>query len=853
MTVSPERHRAISDAFGAWFELPDSERGRYLGGLFERDPALAQEVKKLIAAAAASPGFLEEPCLTLQSAGATDAPDQMLGRRLGAYRIQNLLGLGGMGRVYLAVRDDGQFESQVAIKILAGNSRAFTAADIRRERHILAGLNHPYIAHLIDGGDTDAGDPYLVMQLVDGQPITGFCNDQRLDLRQRLRLFLKICDAVEYAHRSLVLHLDLKPSNILVGADGVPKLLDFGIAQLLKRAPAARDNASIPLTPEYASPEQLRGESLTTVSDVYSLGVVLYELVAGKLPYPAVDDDSDLDAVAAKILTADPQRPSDVHRDNARARRVDRELDAICLKALRKLPAERYGTVAQLAADLRRYLDGTPVEALEYSAIYQLQKFISRHRLGSAAALVAVAALVATAFIAQRQAEMARTARNKSEQRLGDLRRLANSTVLEFDRAIQDLPGSTTARRLVIARGLEYLERVGQDTNDVGVLREMARGYQQIGRLQGNPYYSNLGDLAGAKQSYQRAVALREKILVLASRPVKDQISYADLLREQADIGWAEGQFEASLQLTRRACALLGNAALGAAPDAGLPHYQGGCAYSTGQLLVKMSRFADAAAMYRLANSFYTEANRLRPAAEDLSGAAVSTMKLGDALYREGDFAAARTSMEESLSTLDRMIRLEGETASNRRLKAYALDRLATTSAALRDYVSAIGHSRDALALAEGALRGNSKDKQALNEVPMFRSNLGFLLLLSGETRAAESALALSLEEFERAARYAPDSIDQRSTFGVALRYRGDVQRALGKIRGARASYLKALEKLEAEPRDGEYEAELAAVYFRLSQLPAADAASWLEKSMATWRSAQLHGFHPNPLVPVPP
>lgn len=853
MTVSPERHRVISDAFGAWFELPDTERGRYLEGLFDRDPALAQEVQKLVAAAAASPGFLEEPCLTLPSAGATDAPDQMLGRRLGAYRIQRLLGLGGMGRVYLAVRDDGQFESQVAIKILAGNSRAFTAADIRRERHILAGLNHPYIAHLIDGGDTDAGDPYLVMQFVDGQPITGFCDDQRLDLRQRLRLFLKICDAVEYAHRSLVLHLDLKPSNILVGADGVPKLLDFGIAQLLKRAPAARDNASIPLTPEYASPEQLRGESLTTVSDVYSLGVVLYELVAGKLPYPAVDDDSDLDAVAARVLTTDPQRQSDVHRDNAGAPGVDRELDAICLKALRKLPAERYGTVAQMATDLRRYLDGTPVEALEYSGIYQLQKFISRHRLGSAAALVAVAALVATTFVAQRQAEMARTERNKSEQRLGDLRRLANSTVLEFDRAIQDLPGSTTARRLVIARGLEYLERVGQDTNDVGVLREMARGYQQIGRLQGNPYYSNLGDLAGAKQSYQRAVALREKILVLASRPVEDQIAYADLLREQADMGWAEGHFEAALRLTRRACALLGNAALGAAPDAGLSHYQGRCTYSTGQLLVKMSRFAEAAALYRRARDFYADAFRLQPSAENLSGAAVSTMKLADALYREGDFTGALSSMEQTVSTLDRMIRLTGDTASSRRLKAYALDRWATTLAVLGNHARAIACSREALALAEGALRGNSNDKQALNEVPMFRSNLGFLLFLSGDIRAAESALAQSVDEFGRAAQYAPDSIDQRSTFGVALRYSGDVERALGRIASARRYYQRAIEKLEAQPRDGEYEAELAAVYFRLSQLPAADAAAWRQKSIATWQSAQSHGFRPNPLVPAPP
>jgi non-specific serine/threonine protein kinase/serine/threonine-protein kinase len=409
---------------------------------------------------------------------------------LDRYRLVERIGAGGMAIVYKAIRDDDEFDKLVAIKLLLAPDPQMVA-QFRRERQVLAGLEHPNIARLLDGGTSSDGAPFLVMEYIDGVPADRYVAEHRLPLRQTLELFRKICSAVAYAHRKLIVHRDLKPANILVDRTGEPKLLDFGIARLLERAAECTRTAQA-MTPEYASPEQVRGEAVGTATDIYSLGVVLYQLLTGRLPYNRTAGALDL----AEAIVSRPAEPLDAG--------FDRDLRNILAKTLAKEAERRYHSADELADDLRRYLEGYPVAARPATRAYRVRKFIARNRPATVAA--AIVTLTLAAGIAAILAE-ARIA----NQRFNEVRRLAHSVLFEYHDAIADLPGSTAVRQRLVKDGLEYLDRLSRQAgSDRGLTLELAAAYLKVGDVQAHALRSNLGDTRGGLESYRRALALLE-------------------------------------------------------------------------------------------------------------------------------------------------------------------------------------------------------------------------------------------------------------------------------------------------------------------------------------------------------
>ena len=448
------------------------------------------------------------------------------GTRIGPYKLVREIGHGGMGTVYLAERDDEHYHQQVAIKLIKpGLGGEAIRKRFRNEMQILADLNHPNIARLLDGGQTVEGVPYLVMEYVEGRPIDTFCDEQQLSIEERLKLFSSVCAGVQYAHQHLVIHRDIKPGNILVTSEGVAKLVDFGIAKLLHHEPSDATATAMPfMTPDYASPEQVRGIAVTTATDVYSLGVVLYELLTGRRPYRSKSGVAH--EVAQAICEEEPPRPSTTQK------RLHADLDNIVLMAMRKEPQRRYATAEQFAEDIRRHLEGLPVRARPDTFGYRAGKFVRRHRLGVAAAALITLTLLIGIVATLWQARVARTERARAERRFAEVRQLANSFVFEVHDAVANLPGSTSARSLIVQRGLKYLDSLAQDAaGDRGLQRELAAAYEKLGAVQYTPSVAHLGDLAGALESHRKAAALREALV--AADPTN-----ADYRRELLDSYW---------------------------------------------------------------------------------------------------------------------------------------------------------------------------------------------------------------------------------------------------------------------------------------------------------------------------
>src|ERR1700722_7811528 len=440
MPSASERLRRVRELFDAVMDRPPDERTAFLASAAAWDIPTRREVQELVAAADQT-GAMFAAALGSGTRHAEARADGLVGKRLGPYEVVRVIGMGGMGAVYEGVRAD-QYRKRVAIKLVQGGlDSELTIARFRRERQILANLEHPNVATLLDGGVTPDGRPFLVMEYVEGDPITAWCDPRRLSVDARLALFRPVFAPVQYAHKNLVVHGDIKPGNILVTADGTAKLLDFGIAKLLGTGagddalPLTRGDAR-PFTPEYASPEQIRGDALSTASDVYSLGAVLFELLAGRRPH-VVTSRALVDIMRA-VLEVPVPRPSSVvtadaaeqrgERSAARLRRrLQGELDNIALVALRPEPERRYASAGALSEDVRRELTGLPVEAHGDWAGYRLRKFVGRNRTGVAASLLVVVALIGGVITTADQAHRARAAQMRAERVNGFLRTLLSS------------------------------------------------------------------------------------------------------------------------------------------------------------------------------------------------------------------------------------------------------------------------------------------------------------------------------------------------------------------------------------------------------------------------------------------
>ncbi|MFN7927796.1 MAG: protein kinase [Blastocatellia bacterium] len=437
------RWREIERLFDETLELPEADRAAFLAHACCGDESLQREVYSLLAAHEQANGFLASHAAPLPAKQILQRPAASTTERIGPYQLLRELAQGGMGSVWLAQRADEQYHQQVAIKLLkTGTNNPDIAGRLRHERQILADLNHPNIARLLDGGMTESGQPYLVMEYIEGVPMDVYCQQQQLALRARLQLFRQVCAAVGYAHQHLIIHRDLKPANILVTSDGIPKLLDFGIAKLLQPGRSESyqtQTGQTPMTPAYASPEQVRSETLTTTSDVYSLGVVLYELLTGRSPYQL--KANTYNEIIRAITEQEPERPS--ARDTATQRQSDGatkeqsnsphlsiplslrpsfsasqlrgDLDAIVLMALRKEPGARYSSVEQFSTDIQRYLDGLPTLARKGTLSYRAVKYVRRHKVPVAATALILLSLLSGIGATSRQAQIARAEQAKAE------------------------------------------------------------------------------------------------------------------------------------------------------------------------------------------------------------------------------------------------------------------------------------------------------------------------------------------------------------------------------------------------------------------------------------------------------
>jgi non-specific serine/threonine protein kinase/serine/threonine-protein kinase len=712
------------------------------------------------------------------------------GPRIGVYRLIRELGHGGMGTVFLAVRDDDAFQKRVAIKILKrGMDSDAIVRRFRNERQILAGLDHPHIAGLLDGGTTPDGLPYFTMEYVEGQTIVEYCELRQLKTTARLQLFRKVCSAVQYAHQNLIIHRDLKPANVLVTADGTPKLLDFGIAKLLNPeiggqtlAPTA---AGLQLmTPEYASPEQVRGDVVTTATDVYSLGVLLYELLTGRRPYrltsrtPAEIARVVCEAVPERPSTAvtrvptrpaqegvvtrnattipageiedSPLRPATEDPDRLR-RRLAGDLDNIVLKALSKEPGRRYASVDQFSEDIRRHLAGLPVIARPDTWRYRTTKFVRRNRAVVTAGSLVVLALVAGIIGTTWQAREARRERQRAEQRFNDVRKLANSLLFELHDSIRDLPGATPARKLMVTRALEYLDNLAREAGDRADLqRELAGAYIKVGDVQGRPFNPNLGDTAGALASYQKATALYEALGAggSASPALSRELGTAYL--RMSDILSSTGRTSDALAYANKGLALaksIGSDA-SASPDA---RRELVASYTrVGDMLSATGDTNAALELRRTALAMMEALSAADPKnVSNIRQLAIAYQKLGNQLGNPnypniGDTSGALRQLERSAAVLRQATIDYPDNAMFRRNLSVAESNLADVLFAMNRTEEALAKQRQVLETGLALSAADPTNVTARNDVAISRSKIGEMLVASGRSREA-------VQEFEEA------------------------------------------------------------------------------------------------------
>jgi serine/threonine-protein kinase len=664
--VNREHWQRIKRLFQEALPLAGDERRKFLERSCDGDPEQRLEVESLLAAHGESESFLEHPPSRIAArilaeveppGDATDdrsgdLPQAFEGRRLGPYKILRRIGQGGLGAVYLASREE-EFKKQVAIKLI--RRTAASGELLRRfefERQILAKIDHPNIARLLDGGTTEDGLPYLVMEYIEGESIDRFCDRDQLSIRQRLGLFVTVCEAVEAAHRNLVVHCDIKPDNVLVTTDGTPKLLDFGIARLL--GPEAvggpeeesRSDSRI-LTPEYASPEQLRGEPITTASDVYSLGVLLYELLTGSRPH-AVGDLS-LDQAAKVVSGSAPRWPSTVPETAdrrpaepvggravlertvgkrattpARSRRLlAGDLDSIVLKALRLAPEGRYASVEQLAADIDRFLNGFPVLARRAGLSYRATRFVGRHRLAVAAAVLGMVTILGFVGVLAVQSARLAAARDRAEAEAASAR-----TVNDF------LQGMLTKADPFVGIGGDatVLEALNLAVSEIGAGFAEQPLLEASIRDTAGMTYLQLGRYAKAEPQLDRALQIRRRL-----RPGDD----LDLARSLTSVGrlrqalggyeTAEGHYREALQIARG----------GEGADPGL----------TAEIIARLATVRHDRGDLAGAEALYREALAMRralPGADDPE-VATSLDDLGNLLQETGQLEAAESLFRQAL------------------------------------------------------------------------------------------------------------------------------------------------------------------------------------------------------------
>ncbi|MDX2267413.1 MAG: serine/threonine-protein kinase [Bryobacter sp.] len=657
-TLVDERWQYVKQLLHKAVELPAAERGAYVSEVAGTDPELAAELESLLASFDDAEAFLEDPPVQLTAPG-----DTIAGRWIGEYQVVRLLAQGGMGSVYEAVKEVDGVALRVAVKIIRFAAHSpYLNQRFRLERQILARLQHEYVVRLLDGGVTGDGLSYLVTEYVEGQNLQEWLEEAQPTLEDRLQIFLRICEGLAAAHRSLIVHGDLKPSNILVNAQGQPKLLDFGIARLLKTQEESEDAGGTAtltmapaLTPWWASPEQLRGEPLVISCDCYALGRVLFFLLTGKTPF----DFSGMSTgqMVDHLRKTSPPKPSQIAANPA----YRDDLDNIVQKALEFEPAHRYRSADAMAEDIRLHLDSRPISARPYTWPYRAQKFIRRNRAWVIAATAATFAIVSAAGAALYQANEARRNYESSQQRYEQLRGLASSLIFEIDDTLLQLSGATPVRAQLARSALHYLDQLArEESKDLKLMEELASAYEKIGDIQGRPGSQNLGMTGDALQSYRKAEAIRERLRATHKDPQQFQVANENLANNFARI----------------------SAALRAIGDT-----QGALRYERKALGIRE-------ALYQ---GDPTNAARKRALATNLSTLSSSLSQLGD---WEGVYSTRR----DALKFLEELVASDPTNREDMRLLSLGLARMGSIEMYLGNTDAALGHYQRALQLEKTVL-----------------------------------------------------------------------------------------------------------------------------------------------------
>ena len=800
--MTPEELQKIWPVLESALELDPASRSAFVERACAGDERLHREVLSLLQYQPQGEHFLEEPPFEiLRQHMAPDGPlpdlgprqlpeesdDPLHGRRIGNYEIRERLGEGGMGAVYRAVRVS-DFQKQVAIKVVKrGMDTDVMLRRFRDERQILAALDHPNIARLADGGAIQDGRPYLVMDYVEGTPVTQYCEQHQLKLADRLHLFRVICSAVQYAHQNLVIHRDLKPGNILVTPDGTPKLLDFGIAKLMEPDAEVTRTSFRFMTPECASPEQVRGDAVTTATDVYALGVLLYQLLTGEKPYEFRTGTAE--EIRRIICETEPRKPSSV-------RALSEDLNNIVLKAMHKDPSHRYASVEHLSEDIRRYLAARPVTARKDTFRYRASRFLARHKTSSAAAALVACSLIAGMGATLAEMRVARIERARAERRFNDVRQLANSLIFELHDGVRKLPGSTSLRQLIVDRAVTYLDRLAQEVgNDNGLRRELANAYIRLGQVQGERGNSNLGSTQAASVSFRKAVKFYEEIVDSGQAGVRDRRALAHAYDKLSAALWDSGDRKEAQSLDLRALRIR-------------------------QHLV----------------------SRLPPVELDRElGASYVWMGLHRVLT---DPQAAEESYRKAVDTYERVLRAEPDSSVNMYNLSLAEKYLGGSLIEQHRYPEALGYFRAAQAIDEKRIAADPNNAEARMDITFTYSGIGEILRKQGDLGGALASYRKV--EGIRSAMVAADPKDERAQRGLSSTYHniGLILRLLHRTEQATANFEKARQIQESflalDPASSPAKSFLATTcaYLGAAYAELARSARQPDARLALWRKA---------------
>lgn len=901
--MKTENWSKVSEILLDCLEVETSERQTYLDNL-NLSPKIREEVEKYLAFEENVEGSLNFSAVEFSQGFFDDelSESSAIGQSFGVYRVVQELGYGGMGAVYLAERTDGKFSQRVALKLL---KREMNTAALRRrfqqEREILASLEHPNIARLLDAGTTEDKIPYIAMEYIEGLPIDDFCNKQNLDLSQRLELFRKVCAAVDFAHRNLIVHRDLKPSNILVNEDGNPKLLDFGISKILSSEFEQLSSATVTklgvMTPSYASPEQLQNKSVTTATDIYSLGVILFELLSGHRPFET--KEKDLKEIYKAVIETDPPLPSSVvntisksfdkkvqakteikqdiselstiihnfepktaphnsrhtipSKVNFNSNSLRGDLDNIVLKALRKEPERRYSSAENLSEDIERYQKGLPITARPNTFSYRAEKFFKRNKASAIAGTLILLAIIGGIGATLWQARVAQAERVKAEKRFNDVRNLANSFLFKLGPKIEKLPGATAAREELVSLALEYLNSLSNEADDdLELQRELAAAYEKVGDVQGNQMTSNLGDTQGAAESYEKALQIRQKLyeknpndLTVMSDLASSYGKYAEIQRQVGTSERVTEYFQKSLDLREEIAERNPN-------DFESRKNLAIAVRAKGLMLYSDAKYKEAVEYYRRAGDIYEKLLLEQPENSEVhENFAYMFIDIGEAQGWDDDLKAAEISLKKGVDLLTPLAEKNPNNQNLQRSLMLAYMKKGASTIDTENYEKAIKEYIKGVEISENILKADPQNFRAMWDVIKMEKHLADATAYSGKAQESINILTKTIgkaEEISKGDRNNPKNLYEianiRFKMGEAYYEMKDYESALKTFEKSKQEFQTVIDL------DPKYRYAIRTIY--LSTISIADAYAALaekrndtdlyRKSIENYQSA-LKGF----------